>query len=91
MDELGMVGAAEVLAITDAAGPQVIVIGSIGGKPVHLLSKPFKDHAGACELGREIVKAKRVDVYGQWYNLQGKSGVGANLMAVFGGPFRETL
>jgi len=83
-DELGTDSKGnKVTAATDAAGPQVIVV----GENVHLLSYPLKDHAAAVALGKRVV-AEGYEIHDKWYDLK-KGGVGLNLFAVFGGLFRS--
>jgi len=72
----------EVKAATDAAGPQVIVIGT----KTHLLSKPLSDHATAVKLGQQVVE-HGTSIYKDWFDLV-KGGVGENLFAIFGAEFR---
>src|SRR5271157_5125024 len=76
-----------VTAATDAAGPQVIVIGPNLKRPeTHLLSKPLKDHQAAITLGKKVVK-DGIESYKDWYDLK-KGGTGLNLFAIFGAEFR---
>lgn len=82
-DGLGKTPAGEeVIAATDDAGSQVIVV----GEGVHLLSRPLANHAAAVKLGRKVV-TEGSGVYGEWFDLA-NGGVGVGLFAVFGGPFR---
>lgn len=82
--ELGYYKKLKVTAITDTAGPQVIV----KGVKTHLLSRPLKDHAAAVKLGKQIVE-KGINAYKNWYNLN-KMDLAASLFALFGGAFRGT-
>ncbi len=71
----------KITAITDIAGPQVVV----KGPDTHLLSRPMSDHAAAIELGKWVV-ADGITVYDEWFDLRESDGVG--LFAIFGGNLR---
>jgi len=59
--ERGKAKGAEVKALTDVLGPQVVVI----GEEVHLLSKAVGCHREAVELA-ERVRREGVECYGEW-------------------------
>lgn len=67
----------EVKALTDSAGPQVVVI----GKSIHLISPVLGSHQNAISRGRAIIAADRTDVYSNWTNLHQES-TGAALCRV---------
>lgn len=71
-----------VIAATDSAGPQVIVM----SESVHLLSRPLANHEAAVNLGNQVVIGG-TSVYDQWFDLK-NGGLGVGLFAVFGGDFR---
>lgn len=65
-------------AATDAAGPQVIVI----GEDTHLLSVPVESHETAVLMGGFILAAGTPDIYDRWINLRTAS-LGAQLGRIF--------
>jgi hypothetical protein len=85
VSELGEKDGAKVSAVTDAAGPQVIV----KGPNIHLLSLPLKNHRAAVALGKKVVK-RGTGVYPDWMDLH-NGGIETNLFAIFGGDFRNLL
>jgi hypothetical protein len=85
--ECGHYGNLQVQAVTDSAGPQVIVCGKDKDeKQVHLLSRPLKNHQAAEELGYKVV-AEGPDCYKKWFDLV-NGGTGTALFAIMGGMFR---
>ena len=74
----GRIKGATVKAITDAAGPQVVV----KGNGIHLLSRPAGNHSHAVKLGNKIVK-EGIDSYDGWTDMN--KSIAESLFAIFGG------
>lgn len=69
-----------VTALTDGAGPQVVV----SGQGIHLLSLPLGSHEDAVRLAASVICSGSAEIYADWMDMNSAS-LGAQLLRVFAG------
>jgi hypothetical protein len=79
LTECGEIDGCKIRAITDAAGPQVVVSGQ-----KQLLSWPLGCHEDAVELGK-LVSQNGIDWYDEWFDISDPTD---NLFAIFALAFK---